>query len=100
MTPTTSQKINTLKIDINALTQASWLHDRHIDLAFEDIRKNEQRNGENTLYIGPSISQFVKLAPQKEMEAQLSQNNATYKQHIVFVVNDSNGEFGSGGGSH
>ena len=40
VTPTTNQRINTLKIDINALTRTSWLHDRHIDLAFEDIQKN------------------------------------------------------------
>ena len=58
------------------------------------------KNGENTLYIGPSITQFIKLAPQKEIEAQLNQNNATYKQHIAFVVNDSNGEFGFEEGSH
>merc|ERR1711874_247959 len=38
MMPTTSQKINTLKMDINALTRTSWLHDGHIDLTFEDIR--------------------------------------------------------------
>ena len=53
-----------------------------------------------TLYIGPTITQFIKLASQKEIEAPLNQNNATYKQHIVFIVNDSKGEIGSGEGSH
>ena len=44
--------------------------------------------------------QFIKLASQKEIEAQLNQNNATYKQHIVFIVNDCNSELGSGEGFH
>jgi len=73
---------------------------RHIVLAFEDIQKNEHKYGDNTLYIGPSISHFIKLVPQKYMKAQLSQNNAAYKQHIAFVVNDCNGDLGSGEGSH
>jgi len=39
MKPTTSQRINTLKLNINALSRISWLQDRHIDIAFEDIKK-------------------------------------------------------------
>ena len=100
VTLTTSQRITTLKLNLNALSQTSWLHDSHIDLAFEDIQKHERSNGEKTLYFGPSISHFIKLAPQEEMEAQLSQNNAIYKRHIVFVVNDCKGDLGSGDGSH
>ena len=53
VTLTTSQRINTLKFNINALSRTSWLHDSHIDLAFEDIQKYEKSNGENTLYFGP-----------------------------------------------
>ena len=78
----------------------SWLQDRHIDIAFEDIIKNECKNGENTLYFGPSIFHFIKLAPQKDIDAQLSQNIAAYKQHIVFIVNDCMGDLGSGESSH
>merc|ERR1712179_103858 len=36
----------------------------------------------------------------EKMEAQLSQNNAIYKRHIVFFVNDCKGDLGSGEGSH
>ena len=99
MTPTTNQRINTLKLNINALTRTSWLLDSHIDLAIEDIQKYEKSNDENTLYFGPSISHFIKLAPQEEIDAQLSQNNVIYKRHIAFVVNDYKGDLGSGEGS-
>ena len=40
VTPTTSHMKNKLKLDINALTRISWLHDRHIDLAFDNLQKN------------------------------------------------------------
>ena len=100
MTPTNSQKIGTLKFNINALTRASWLLDSHIDLAVEDIQKYEKSNGESTLYFVPSISHYIKVAPQDEIEAQLSLNNAIYKRHIAFVVNDCKGDLGSGEGSH
>ena len=43
MTPTTSQRIDTLKLNINALTRTSWLLDSHIDLAIEDIQKYEKK---------------------------------------------------------
>ena len=78
----------------------SWLQDRHIDIAFENIIKNERKNGENTLYFGPSMSHFIKLGLQKDIEVQLSKNNVDYKQNIVFVVNDCKGDLDSGEGSH
>ena len=98
--PSTSQRIDTLKSNINALTRASWLLDSHIDLAVEDIQEYEKSNGESTLYFVPSISHFIKVSPQDEIEAQLSQNDAIYKRHIAFVVNDCKGNLGSGEGSH
>ena len=98
--PSTSQRIATLKSNINALTRASWLLDSHIDLAVEDIQKYEKSNGENTLYFVPSISHLIKVSPQDEIEAQLSQNDAIYKRHIAFIVNDCKGNLGSGEGSH
>ena len=48
----------------------------------------------------PSLSHFIKLASQKDVETQLNQNDATLKRHIVFIVNDCNGDLGSGEGSH
>ena len=59
VTPSTSQRINTLKLNINALTRTSWLHDCHIEIAIEDIRKFKENNNENTLYFGPSISHLI-----------------------------------------
>ena len=43
---------------------------------------------------------FIKLAPQKDVETQLNQNDATFKRHMVFTVNDCKGDLGSGEGSH
>merc|ERR1711874_26033 len=40
--PSTSQRIDTLKSNINALTWVSWLLDSHIDLAVEDIQEYEK----------------------------------------------------------
>ena len=100
VTPSTSQRINTLKLNINALTRTSWLHNSHIEIAIEDIRKYKENNNESTLYFGPSISHLIKLAPQTDVETQLNQSNAIFKRHIVFIVNDCKGDLGSGEGSH
>ena len=99
VTPT-SQMINTLKLNINALTRTSWLHDSHIQIAIEYIQKYEENKGESTLYFGPAISHLIKLAPQVEVEAHLNQSNVIFKRHIAFVVNDCKGDLGSGEGSH
>ena len=96
----TSQRINTLKLNINALTRTSWLHDCHIKIAMEDIQKYEENKGESALYFGPAISHLIKLAPQVEVETHLSQCNVIFKSHIAFVVNDCKGDLGSGEGSH
>ena len=100
VTPTTSQRINTLKLNINALTRTSWLHDSHMKIAIDDIQKYDESNGESSLYFGPAISHLLKLASQVEVEAHLSQSNAIFKRHIAFVVNDCKGDLGSGEGSH
>ena len=100
VTQSTSQEISTLKLNINALSRTSWLHDSHIKIAIEDIEKYGENNNESTLYFGPSISHLIKLAPQKDVEAQLNQSDAIFKRHIVFIVNDCNGDLGSGEGSH
>ena len=53
VTQSTSQEINTLKLNINALSRTSWLHDSHIKIAIEDIEKyGENKNG-STLYFVP-----------------------------------------------
>ena len=52
------------------------------------------------MYFVPSLSHFIKLASQKDVEVQLNQSDAILKRHIVFIVNDCNGELGSGEGSH
>ena len=76
------------------------MHDSHIQVAIEDIEKyGENKNG-STLYFVPSLSHFIKLAPQNNVESQLNQSDATRKHHIVFFVNDCNGNQGSGEGSH
>merc|ERR1711895_354360 len=98
--PSTSQRIDTLKSNINALTWVSWLLDSHIDLAVEDIQEYEKNNGESTLYFLPSISHIIKVSPQNEIEAHLNQNDVIYKRHIAFIVNDCEGNLGSGEGSH
>ena len=92
--------MDTLKLNINALTRTSWLHDCHIEIAIENIRKYKVNNNECTLYFGPSISHLIKMAPQTDVETQLNQSNATFKRHIVFIVNNCKGDFGSGEGSH
>ena len=100
VTKSTSQQIDTLRLNKDALSWTSWLHDSHIQIAIEDIEKyGENKNG-STLYFVPSLSHFIKLASQKDVETQLNQNDATLKRHIVFIVNDCNGDLGSGEGSH
>ena len=100
MTKSTSQQINMLRLNKDALSRTSWLHDSHIQIAIEDIEKyGEHKNG-STLYFVPSLSHFIKLASQKDVEAQLNQSDAILKRHIVFIVNDCNGNLGSGEGSH
>merc|ERR1712237_305414 len=98
--PSTSQRIDTLKSNKKENTWDSWLLDSHIDLAVEYIQKYEKNNGESTLYFLPSISHIIKVSPQNEIEAHLSQNDVIYKRHVAFIVNDCEGNLGSGEGSH
>ena len=76
------------------------LHDCHIEIAIEIIRKYKVNNIECTLYFGPSISHLIKMASQTVVETQLNQSDAIYKRHIVFIVNNCNGDLCSGEGSH
>ena len=100
VTKSTSQQINTLRLNKDALNRTSWLHDSHFQIAIEDIEKyGEDKNG-SILYFVPSLSHFIKLAPQKDVETQLNQSDATFKRHMVFTVNDCKGDPGSGEGSH
>ena len=104
VTQSTSQRINTLKLNLNALRQDSWLLDSHIEFAIEDIENYGEKYGKNngkTLYLAPSLSHFIRLAPQDDdVESQLNQRDATRKHYIVFFVNDCSGNQGSGEGSH
>ena len=100
VTKSTSQQINTLRLNKDALNRTSWLHDSHIQVAIEDIEKYGEIKNESTLYVVPSLSHFIKCAPQNDVETQLNKNNATLKSHMVFTVNDCKGDLGSGEGSH
>ena len=95
-----SQQIDTLRLNLSELSRFSWLQDSHIQIAIEDIvRYGENRSG-STLYFVPSLSHFIKLGSQEDVEVQLSQSNAISKRHIVFMVNDCDGKLGSGEGTH
>ena len=99
-TLSTGQRLDTLRLNINALTRTSWLHDCHIEIAIENIRKYRVNNNECTLYFGPSISHLIKMESQAVVETQLNQNDAIYKRHLVFIVNNCKGDLRSGEGSH
>ena len=47
-TPSTGQRMDTLKLNINTLTRTSWLHDCHIEIAIENIRMYKVNNNECT----------------------------------------------------
>ena len=99
-TTSVGQRMDTLRLSINALTRTSWLQDHHIKIAIEYIRKYEENSDGSTLYFDPSVSHFIKMAPQTDVETQLNQNNAISKRHIVFIVNNCNSVLGSEEGSH
>merc|ERR1711874_355064 len=73
--------------------------DSHIQIAIEDIEKNRENKNGSTLYFLPSLSHFIKLASQKDVEVQLNQSDAILT-HIVFMVNDCNEKLGPGEGTH
>ena len=100
VTQSASQGIDTLRLNLDALKPTSWLQDSHIKIAIEDIEWQYRNQCGSTLYFVPSLSHFIKLASQGDVDAQLKQSDAISKRHILFIVNDCNGELGSGEGSH
>ena len=96
----TDQQINTLRLNKDALSSTSWLLDSHIQTAIEDIEKYGEGSNGSILYFVPSLTHFIKLATQNDVETQLDQNDATSKSHMIFTVNDGEGGPGSGEGSH
>merc|ERR1712121_465339 len=100
-TPSTEQRLDTLRLNMNALTRTSWLYDCHIETAIEYIRKYRVNNNECTMYFDPVISHLIKMESQTVAETQLNENNAIYKSHLVFIVNNKEEEdLRSGEGSH
>ena len=98
--PSAGQRMDTLRRNLNALSQTSWLQDCHIKIAVDNIRNYRVNSNECTLYFGPSISHLIKMSPQTDVETQLIQNDAKFKRHIVFIVNNCKDDLGSGEGSH
>merc|ERR1711874_746856 len=88
------------RLNLDALSRVSWLQDSHIQIAIEDIEKYGDKTNGSTLFFLPSLSHFIKLGSQKDVEVHLNQCDAISKNHIVFMVNDCNEKLGPGEGTH
>ena len=93
----TNHVLNQLISDRNALDYNSWFRDTHMDRVIKDLQKEELKNGERILFIGPTITQLLKFASAKEVELVLESEHAFFKQYIFLTVNNSKE---IGGGSH
>merc|ERR1711874_279808 len=63
------------------------------------VRYGENGCGSN-LHGLPSLSHFIKLGSQEDVEVQLGQSDAISKRHIIFMVNNCDDKLGTREGTH
>merc|ERR1711874_370212 len=95
-----SQQIDTLRLNLSELSWFSWLQDSHIQIAIEDIVRYGENGCGSNLYFVPSLSHFIKLGSQEDVEVQLGQSDAISKRHIIFMVNNCDDKLGTREGTH
>ena len=68
-----------------------------MDRVIKALQKEELKNGERILFIGPAVTQLIIFTSAKEVEIVLEGVYAFFKQYIFLTVSNGNE---TGGGSH
>eukprot|EP00090_Calanus_glacialis_P033652 TRINITY_DN55965_c0_g1_i1.p1 TRINITY_DN55965_c0_g1~~TRINITY_DN55965_c0_g1_i1.p1 ORF type:complete len:213 (-),score=56.11 TRINITY_DN55965_c0_g1_i1:36-674(-) len=86
------------KSDLDILGSCQWLNDQIIGFFFE-FCQNEKFQKNSFSFVGPEVTQFVKMVQQREIGIFLEPLDLTNKEAIFLAVN-SNSDPGLAGGSH
>ena len=86
------------KSDLDILNSCQWLNDQIIGFFFE-FCQSEKFHSCNFSFVGPEVTQFVKMVQQSEISIFLEPLNLISKEAIFLAVN-SNSDPDLAGGSH
>jgi len=86
------------KSDLDILNSCQWLNDQIIGFFFEVCQK-QKFQGSDLSFVGPEVSQFVKMVSQSEISIFLEPLDLSSKKAIFFAVN-SQSDPSKAGGTH
>ena len=84
--------------DILLLRPGHWLNDQLIGIIFE-LSEQETFAGSGIAFIGPEVTQFMKLSPVAELASCLEPLGLSSKQAVIWAVNNC-ASLDAPGGSH
>jgi len=84
--------------DLDILNSCQWLNDQIIGFFFEVCQK-QKFQGSDLSFVGPEVSQFVKMVPQSEIGIFLEPLDLSSQKGIFFAVN-SQSDPSQAGGTH
>ena len=85
--------------DVNILNSNSWLNDNIIGFYFEYCQLDLFSDSSELCFVGPEVTQCIKLMPVEELSIVLDPLNISDKKAMMFALNN-NQEASMAGGSH